>query len=250
METKKENKTLVILGAIFAGLAVIAVAVVGLLLLMPGNSELQVPDVSGKTIDEAVKILNDAGLKVTADNKYAQSEEIEEGKVVKTDPSTGRNVKKGAEITIYVSQGTQTIELENYVGQEYNGVKAILEKVHNLFVIIEEDVVDNPSKYEEGIIISQEPAEGTKVKAGDTITLHIPKIGGVYPDFTTGEYTLSDIQAWGEKYNIKIKEEYVQDNSYEPGAIIKQSKEAGTPIYSGMSMTITIAEEETEIDGE
>lgn len=250
LETKKENKTLLILGAVFAGLAVISVAVVGLLMLLPGGGELQVPDVSGKTPDEAVKILNDAGLKVSAENKYAQSEEIQEGDVVKTDPSTGRTVKKGSEITIYISQGTEIFELEDYIGQEYNGVKAILEKVNKLFVIIQEDVVDNPSKYEEGIIINQEPAKGTKVKPGDTITLHIPKIGGVYPDFTTGEYSLADIQSWCEKYSIKVKEEYIQDNSYEPGSIIKQSKEPGTPVYSGMSITITIAEEETETNGE
>lgn len=250
LETKKENKTLLILGAVFAGLAVISVAVVGLFLLLPGGGELQVPDVSGKTVDEAVKILNDSGLKVSAENKYAQSEEITEGDVVKTDPSSGRTVKKGAEITIYVSQGTETTELEDYIGQEVNGVKAILEKVNKLFVIVQEDVVENPSKYEEGIIINQEPAKGTKVKPGDTITLHIPKIGGVYPDFTTGEYSLADIQSWCERYSIKVKEEYIQDNSYEPGSIVKQSKEPGTPVYSGMSITITIAEEETEINGE
>lgn len=247
--TKKENKLLVILGAIFAGLAVIAATVVGILVLLPSNSEMQVPNVAGKTVDEAVKIFNDMGLKVSAENKYAQSDEIKEGDVVKTDPSSGRTVKKGSEITLYISQGSNTFEIEDYVGQEVYGVKAILEKVHNLFVIIEEDNVDDPSKYEENKIMKQEPAVGTKVKTGDTVTLHVPKIGGVYPDFTTG-YTLSDIQAWGEKYNIKIKEEYVQDNSYEPGSIIKQSKLAGSNVVSGMSITITIAEEETIIDNE
>ena len=247
--TKKENKLLVILGAIFAGLAVIAATVVGILVLLPSNSEMQVPNVAGKTIEEAIQIFNDMGLKVAAENKYAQSDEIKEGDVVKTDPSSGRTVKKGSEIILYISQGSNTFELEDYVGQEVNGVKAILEKVHNLFVIVEEDNVDDPSKYEENIIIKQDPVVGTKVKSGDTITLHIPKIGGVYPDFTTG-YTLSDIQAWGEKYNIKIKEEYVQDNSYEPGSIIKQSKPAGSNVVSGMSITITIAEEETIIDNE
>ena len=210
---------------------------------------MQVPNVAGKTVDEAVEIFNNMGLKVNAENKYAQSDEVKEGDVVKTDPSSGRTVKKGSEITLYISQGSNTFEIEDYVGQEVYGVKAILEKMHNLFVIIEEDNVDDPSKYEENKIIKQEPAVGTKVKSGDTITLHIAKIGGVYPDFTTG-YSLADIQAWGEKYNIKIKEEYVQDNSYEPGSIIKQSKPAGSNVVSGMSITITIAEEETSIDNE
>ncbi len=249
IETKKENKVLVILGAIFAGLAVIAATIVGILVLLPNNSEMQVPNVAGKTVDEAVEIFNNMGLKVNAENKYAQSDEVKEGDVVKTDPSSGRTVKKGSEITLYISQGSNTFEIEDYVGQEVYGVKAILEKMHNLFVIIEEDNVDDPSKYEENKIIKQEPAVGTKVKSGDTITLHIAKIGGVYPNFTTG-YSLADIQAWGEKYNIKIKEEYVQDNSYEPGSIIKQSKPAGSNVVSGMSITITIAEEETSIDNE
>ena len=249
IETKKENKVLVILGAIFAGLAVIAATIVGILVLLPNNSEMQVPNVAGKTVDEAVEIFNNMGLKVNAENKYAQSDEVKEGDVVKTDPSSGRTVKKGSEITLYISQGSNTFEIEYYVGQEVYGVKAILEKMHNLFVIIEEDNVDDPSKYEENKIIKQEPAVGTKVKSGDTITLHIAKIGGVYPNFTTG-YSLADIQAWGEKYNIKIKEEYVQDNSYEPGSIIKQSKPAGSNVVSGMSITITIAEEETSIDNE
>lgn len=250
IEKKKENKVLIVLGAVFAGMAVVAATVVALLILLPGAGELKVPDVSGMSVNMAVSELNKLGLKVAAENKYSQSDTIEEGDVVKTDPSFGRTVKKGSEITIYVSQGTKSFDLEDYVGQEYNGVKAILEKVHNLFVVVETDEVDDVTKYEENKIIKQEPSAGTKVKPGDTITLHIPNIGGNYPDFTNGSYTLSDIQAWGEKYNIKIKEEYVQDNTYEPGTIIKQSKAPGTNVVSGMSITITIAEEEMVTDEE
>lgn len=247
-EKKKENKILIVLGAVFAGLAIIASTIVALLLLLPGSKELKVPDVSGMSVNEAVSSLNKIGLKVSAENKYSVSETIPEGDVVKTDPSSGRSVKKGSEIIIYVSQGSKSFILEDYVGEEYNGVKAILEKVYNLFVVVETVDVDDPSKYEENKIIKQMPEAGTKVKPGDTITIQVPNIGGNYPDFTNGSYTLSDIQAWGEKYNIKIKEEYVQDNSYEPGSIIKQSKEAGTAVVSGMSITITIAEEETSVD--
>ena len=249
IEKKKENKVLIVLGAVFAGLAVIAATVVGLLLFLPGSGEIKVPDVSGKSINVAVSELNKVGLKVSAENKYAQSETVDKGDVVKTDPSYGRTVKKGSEITIYVSQGSKTFELEDYVGQEYNGVKAILEKVNNLFVVIENDEVDDVTKYEENKIIKQEPEVGTKVKPGDTVVLHIPNIGGTYPDFTNGSYTLSDIKAWCEKYNITIKDIiYVQDNSYEPGTIINQSKKPGDDVVSGMSITITIAEEEITVD--
>ena len=58
------------------------------------------------------------GLKVNAENKYAQSDEVKEGDVVKTDPSSGRTVKKGSEIILYISQGSNTFEIEDYVGQD------------------------------------------------------------------------------------------------------------------------------------
>ena len=115
IEKKKENKVLIVLGAVFAGMAVVAATVVALLILLPGAGELKVPDVSGMSVNMAVSELNKLGLKVAAENKYSQSDTIEEGDVVKTDPSYGRTVKKGSEITIYVSQGTKSFDLEDYV---------------------------------------------------------------------------------------------------------------------------------------
>ena len=92
-------------------------------------------------------------------------------------------------------------------------------------------------------IVKQDPEAGTKLKEGDTVTLYIPDMTENYPDFTTGDYSLSDIQAFCEKYGLTLKEEYVQDDSYEPGAIISQSRAAGSEIIKGMTLKIVIAEE-------
>ena len=92
------------------------------------------------------------------------------------------------------------------------------------------------------------PAAGEKVKAGDTITIYIPDMSETYPDFTDGSYSLSDIEAFCEKYGLTLKTEYVQTNEYEPGSIIKQNRKTGDDIIRGMTLVITISEEEdTEI---
>lgn len=243
---KKENKVLLVLGAIFAGLAIITAVIVLLIPKLTSTKEIVVPDVSGKTMDQAIKILTDKGLKISADNRKATSDTVKEGNVVKTDPSSGRTVKVGSTIILYESTGEGTYTVEDYTGQNYVAVQAILEKVNNLFVVIEKMEVDDSSDYEDGQIIKQEPAVGTKLKAGDTITLYIPDVTENYPDFTNGDYTLSDIKAFCDKYNLTLQEEYEQTNAYEAGTIIKQSKPAGSEIIAGMTIKITIAEEPDE----
>jgi eukaryotic-like serine/threonine-protein kinase len=238
---QKENKTLLILGAILAGLAIITTCIVLLIPKLTSSKDVIVPDVTGKSTDAAVKILTKNGLKVAAENKTATSDTIDEGKVVKTDPSKGRTVKSGATITIYESLGAGTVTLEDYTGQNYLEVKAILEKVDKLFVVVEKQTVDDTSGYTDGQIIKQSPEKGSKVKAGDTVKLYVPDLTQNYPDFTKGDYTLSDIQAWCDKYGVTLKEEYVEKTDVTAGTIISQSRAAGSEVISGMTLTITIS---------
>jgi len=245
---QKENKTLLILGAIFAGLAIITTCVVLLLPKLMSSKEVLVPDVSGKTQSEAIQILQKEGLKISAEKRTAESDTVAEGNIVKTDPSAGRTVKSGSSIILYESAGESAITLEDYTGQNYIEVKTILEKINKLFVLIEYEDIDDTSKYETGQIIKTEPAAGTKLKAGDTVTIYIPNMSEEYPDFTSGDYSLSDIQAFCDKYGLTLQERYIQSNDYEPGAIIDQNRKKGSEIIRGMTLIITIAEEEdTEV---
>ena len=244
IEKKKENKVLLILGAVLAALAVITASIVLLLPKLITTKDVIVPDVSGKTMSEAIEILNEKGLKVSADKRTSPSDTVKKGDVVKTDPSAGRTVKTGSSIVIYESAGESTITLDDYTGQNYIEVRTILEKVYNLFVIIDYEEVEDTSNIEAGQIIKTVPAAGEKVKAGDTITIYIPDMSETYPDFTDGSYSLSDIEAFCEKYGLTLKTEYVQTNEYEPGSIIKQNRKTGDDIIRGMTLVITISEEE------
>src|SRR5574344_2479518 len=239
---KKENKTLIILGAILASLAIITTCIVLLLPKLTATKDVIVPDVANKTVDEAISILTKNGLKIAAENKKIASDTVKEGSVVKTDPSKGRTVKKGSTITLYESSGSGTYEMEDFTGQNYIEVKAILEKVNKLFVVIEKQDVTDTSKYTENAIIKQDPAKGTKLKAGDTVTLYIPDMTAAYPDFTSGTYSLTDIEAFCKKYNLTLQTDYIESSTVEAGTITAQSRKAGSEIIGGMTLKITIAE--------
>lgn len=249
---KKENKLLLILGIVFTCLVIITTTAVFVIPKLLEGKEIKVPDVSNKTVEEAENILKKAGFEVQEETKQTTSDDIKEGKVVRTSPQAGKKVKEGTSIVIYESIGVggYTMEEENLKGKNYLEVKGVLQEMYNLYVVIVTDEVDNPDDYDDGEIISFEPSAGTVVKEGETVTLHIPDKTAEYPDFTSDNYSLKDIENFANKYGLDLQINYEATSEYEPGKIISQSREAGSQVINGMTLVITIAAEEEENIGE
>lgn len=246
-EKKKENKILVILAIIFTGMIVLTTSFIFIILPLLGSKEIEVPDVSNMTQVEAEKKLKDAGFTVSNEVKEISSSDIDEGKVVRTSPPAGIKRKEKAEIKLYISVGENGYVIEDLIGKNYLEQKGYLEKMYNLYVLVKEDE-DAPATAKSGEIIKVEPEVGTRLTEGDTITLYIPNLSGSYPDFTSGEYSLRDIEAWCDKYSVKLLPIYNQTSDYEPGKIYEQSQKAGTNVISGQTLKIYIAEEIADDD--
>ncbi len=248
-EVKKENKLLLILGSIFTGIVVLVTAICIILPRVTSVKNVVVPDVSNMEELKAEEILIDAGLKIKTELKETPSDTIPEGKVARTDPAIGRTVKEGTEITIYMSIGENALTLDEYTGEDYVKVQTTLELEYKINVLIERRAVDDATKYKANEIIGQSPEKGTKVRQGETVTLYVPDIEELYPDFTTGEYSLSDIEKFAQKYNLKYDgPKYQETTEYPAGTIISQSRQANTRISSGATFSITIAQEPDVID--
>lgn len=246
-DLKKQNKLLIILGTIFAGLVIIITSLVILIPKLSSKPDVEVPDVSTMSVLDAEKALKKEGFKVAADIIKIVSNDIDEDLVVKTDPEGGRTVKKGTEITLYQSLGRVQLELDDYTGRNYVTIKADLE-VSNINVVIEKIEVSNPADYKDGQIIEQSPKAGKSVKEGDTVTLFIPDIVSNYPDFIKEGWSANEVEDFAVEYNINLTIEKQETNAYKEGDIISQSRAAGTRIVSGTSLRIIVAINEEEID--
>lgn len=242
-EVKKENKILLILGAIFTGIVVLVTAICVILPRVTSVGNVRVPTVADFDEIKAEETLIEEGLKVNTELQYIASDTIEEGKVVKTDPAAGRTVKEGTEVTIYVSSGANSLTLEDYTGRNYIEVKAILESTYKMNVITEKKAVDDPAKYQASKIIDQMPKAGEKVPEGGTITLYYPDIEEVYPDFTSGDYSLAEIEEFAEKNGLKFSTRYQETDEAPAGTIIYQSRQPNSRISAGGSFYIIIAQE-------
>ena len=240
-----QNKTIIILASIFVGLFVCITAVVLLIPKLTSAKQEQIPDVSGYTVTEAIKVLQDAGFIVSDEQREEASETVDAGRVTKTSPAAGAIRKEGTEIILYISLGDITVEIEDYVGQNSSEVKGRLEAL-NLQVDIEPKVLDegeDPNDYEEGIIIDQSVEPGEKLSEGDRIILYVPKLENKYPNFVEDQYSISEVEEFAEDYGINLTIVYEQTDEYEPGTILKQSRAAGSIVVEGAKLTITVASE-------
>ncbi len=241
---KKEKKMNIVIW-ILAGIFFLILIVMALVLFIIPNvtkvPNIKVPDVSGLSVEDAEEILLQEGFTVNAVTEKVASEEYDEGEVVKTEPEAGRSIKKGNEITIYESTGSEVYIIEDYVGKNYIEIKTLLENVHGLDVTIEKKSVTITDDTDEQAIIEQSLEVGTEVRKGDEITLYIPDVYEEYPDFVGENWLVSDVEEFCEKNNIKLTIEYQETNQYAPGKIISQSRTGR--IVSGATLKIVVAEE-------
>lgn len=246
----KKNKKIVLLGIIFSVLVVIFAFVFLVLPKLTKVPDIKIPDVANLTEVAAEQLLEEKGLKVKNEIEEQSSSTVEKGLVIGTSPSKGRTVKKGTEITLIVSTGEQTIEIEDYTGKNSSEIKGKLE-TYGIEVVIEEQEIDDKDKkenikYEENLIIGQNVDPETTLKKGDKITLYITKIEDKYPNIVEESWTIEEAQNWAKEKGINLKVKYKSVWDQESGIIIEQDRKAGSIIVKGATLTITVTEKSTE----
>ena len=89
-----------------------------------GGPEVEVPDVTGKTVVEAQNMLTEAKLRYTIDEEY--NVKVPPGTVISQNPEAKRMVKEGRKITLVVSKGVELGDVPNLKGKRLTEAKALL----------------------------------------------------------------------------------------------------------------------------
>ena len=253
--TPSDNKLLITLASVFVGLVVIITTIFVLIPKITSSKQSAIPDVSGYSITDAIKALQDAGFVVSDEQREEANELVDEGKVSRTSPAIGSIRKAGTEVIIYRSLGDVKITIEDYKGKNASEIKGKLEAL-KVQVIIDKKEVDltDGETYKENIIIDQSIEAGTKISEGDSITLYIPKLDNKYPDFVNENYSVEEVENFCSEYGVILTKKEVATTEHPAGSIFYQSRAAGTTVVSGAKLTINIAvaptEEEPDDNGE
>ncbi len=139
-----------------------------------GQNTKTVPDVMDKSESAAKTLLESQGFKTTI--VEMEDEEIEKGKVIRTEPQVGKVVAPNAKITIYVSTGKpeKKVEVPDVTGMTEEDAKKKLEE--EKFTVNTETVLLGASdKYQSiGIVAKQSPDNSVKdATEGSEVTIYI-----------------------------------------------------------------------------
>ena len=238
---KRMNKALIVIGTI---VGVLIAALLFVFILWPRISDkpdIEVPDVQGMTVKQARTTLEDKGFEVSGKTKKEASDDVDEDKVIGTDPEIGESLKEGSEITLIVSTGSEKIEIEDYTGDDYETVKKELEEA-GIIVLSDPKDVSKDENVKEGTILEQDVTPGTKLGDGDTITFTVPNIYISYPNFTDGTYTESDVKKFCDENGITLNVTYVEDPNNADGSVVYQNMAAGSKVSKDANLRIKVVQ--------
>ena len=203
------------------------------------DSEMvKVPDVTGKTYEEAQKELNKYDLGIH--KSTAPSDTVAKGKIISQDPADGKKVKKHTTVNVVISSGEEakTTTIPNVVGMsEADAEKALQAK--NLVVKKGDPVYSD--NVEQGEVVSVSPSEGAEVKEGTTVTLVISK--GNQPATVpklTGK-SQSDAEAALSQAGLSGNATEDYSDTVEEGVIISQDTDAGKEVSKGTTIGYVVS---------
>ena len=244
MKNKESDDKKINLALKILGIASVSIVIVGLVFILvfssDSNKEVKVPsNLIGLSEKEACEKIEKQDL--ICNVEYAYDEEYEEDIVMEVSPKSLSKVKEGNTITITVSSFEDTIVVEDYKGKKLEVVKATLES-SGIRVITTSSKVTKDDKIEEGTIVSQNIEEGERLqKENGVIELVYATLITVYPDFTDGTYTKDLVQQFCDDNKITCEFRQEEDNNYNEGDIILQSRSVGSEVKAGVKIIITIA---------
>ena len=201
------------------------------------TKKVEIPNLVGKTQEEAEEIINDSKLKLEIGESQA-SATVEEGKIISQEPPFKKQekIKQGSTIKIILSIGPETTELPDFKDKSIEDVR---EEANKIGLILKEES-ENSDSVKEGNVISQDIKAGTLVKSGDTVVVKVSS--GVKKTTVPTVVDMDEGTAKATLSNAKLKANvlYTSDEEKTDGEVILQSIEQGKSVAEGTTIDITV----------
>ena len=217
------------------GLALVIIGIVLAFVLTP--NKVQVPDVENRPVEEAIQMLEQAGF-VIGEQDERNSEEIEAGMVIATDPEGGFEKVKGTVIDLIVSIGKETTSMADLVGKQIEQVLSTYGEDFKSINFDEEysdlpvgEIIEQFPKYGEDIVFMDTDVE-LKVSKGPK-ELQVIDLSG-FNEANRKEYERSSgfkIKVTGERHSGTVA----------AGNVIEQTPKAGTMLEIDGTINVVLS---------
>ena len=192
-----------------------------------------VPELTGKSQDEAQRSLTEVGLTVGAITD-AYSEDVPQGQVISQSVAAGTSLAHDSAVDIVLSKGRQPLTVPTLSGLSASAAKSAIEDLG--LVAAPTDAYSDTVA--EGQVISQQTREGSTLHRGDSVAYTVSKGPEkvAIPDVVglQREEARSRLESAG----FTVKEEAVLGGFF--GTVRSSDPAAGTMTKKGSTVTITI----------
>jgi serine/threonine-protein kinase len=204
----------------------------------PTPELVEVPNVSGRTLDDAQRELGALGF---ATQSITEESDLDQGLVIRTEPNAGERVRQDTPIVIVVSGGPQTVPIPaTVVGANVDVARSTLTAEPYLFVVKTESRED--PQVPAGTVLEVRPAPNTLVPKGSEVTLVVSS--------GPGQETVPPLRGLteGQARNSLTSKSLVPNVTYtdlapgdpNDGLVISQSIPAGTLVNRGSTVGMVV----------
>lgn len=191
-----------------------------------GPDEKEMPKLVNMKEADAIKQLEELkfGLKITV--KDESSSEVEQGKVIRTDPKEGTKLKKEQEITLYVSLGENKMPdlRKDTKNNAESRLKALELSLKITFLEEESDEIEKDR------VIRTEPAAGSQLNKDDRVTIYISTGSGKIEMKNLIGMTEAQATKWLSDMKLSYRIEETYDAEIPEGCVVSQSVMPGDMI--------------------
>lgn len=244
----EKHKGLKIIAIILSCILVFALAMGGtyLALTMGRAKQVQIPDLSNLTVEQAEAKVKELKLKVEViEEKYHL--DIPEGQIIEQDPKYQSNYKinEGTTIKVIVSKGQEIVKMPKVVGEKRDDAIKLLRDVGLEYEIKEVNSDEVPKDY----VIKQETEEGKAIEKDDEIPAGTKVI--IHVSIGIEQVAVPDLSGKTESEaktaisNAKLKwksTEKTSDSSKPNGVVVNQTISSGSMVDKNTEITITVNE--------
>ncbi len=203
----------------------------------PGT-KITVPSVAGLTISGATNKISPLGVNVEIKVREF-SEDIDEGRVIRSDPSGGDKVAVGGTVFLFVSQGKERYTVPTIAGLTPEAATTLIENSNLRVGTVTERFTPDVAK---GLILTQEPTASARVKRDSLVNFVISK--GLEEILVksylgqSGEQALNELSTAG----FDVDTQYQFSENIPLGAVINQFPTPNQTLAKGGKILLTISE--------
>ncbi|WP_442778379.1 Stk1 family PASTA domain-containing Ser/Thr kinase [Actinomyces sp. Z16] len=205
----------------------------------PSATAVAVPSVSGMSESDAQSAIENLGL-VYEKGDDVNSDTIDAGLAVSSDPGEGTSVLLGSTVTVHFSSGSAMVSVPDVSGQSQADARTA---ITNAGLSVGDVTTEDSTEVASGAVIRTDPVAGTSVERGSSVSLVVSSGKTTVPNVIgmTQDEAQSAITAAGLTYNSSTVEGTTDDESKDDQYIVTAvDPSEGNSVDANSSVTLTI----------